>query len=289
MPCLRTASSASKDLFIEASHFKAKPEHFHPFRVSLGAPKGRKNSSVAGPHEKVGPGGVTNRCAGDLTAHEMKKLTKALEKVELRNMQDDLQGSIPLKNGTSPKKRTLKKENSGISLGSHGFPMELKTPQKKQTPAKVTHEKSPSTAGPSRLLQKRHSQGRLLGKAAVDPGLREALALGNAKLKKPAAAKKAPLKKPAAAKVTVKEGGTKASDHRPWLKISKTVAKKPERAYLLGTKEMGEKSKLIVEVSKVRSNQYLKVIDKIMEALKKENLSKQEAIALRSKLCLQHP
>ena len=52
---------------------------------------------------------------------------------------------------------------------------------------------------------------------------------------------------------------------------------------------MGEKSKLIVEVSKVRSNQYLKVIDKIMESLKKENLSKQEAIALRSKLCLQHP
>ena len=96
----------------------------------------------------------------------------------------------------------------------------------------MTHEKSPSTAGPSRLLQKRHSQGRLLGKAAVDPGLREALALGNAKLKKPAAANQAPLKKPAAAKVTVKEGGTKASDHRPWLKISKTVAKKPGRAYL---------------------------------------------------------
>ena len=244
---------------------------------------------LLGHMRRLARGGVTNRCAGDLTAHEMKKLTKALEKVELRNMQDDLQGSIPLKNGTSPKKRTLKKENSGISLDSHGFPMELKTPQKKQTPAKVTHEKSPSTAGPSRLLQKRHSQGRLLGKAAVDPGLREALALGNAKLKKPAAANQAPLKKPAAAKVTVKEGGTKASDHRPWLKISKTVAKKPERAYLLGTKEMGEKSKLIVEVSKVRSNQYLKVIDKIMEALKKENLSKQEAIALRSKLCLQHP
>lgn len=51
------------------------------------------------------------RGAGDLTAHEMKKLTKALEKVELRNMQGDLQGKVPLKNGqgTSPKKN-IKKE-----------------------------------------------------------------------------------------------------------------------------------------------------------------------------------
>eukprot|EP00435_Cladocopium_sp_Y103_P053701 s3841_g17.t1 len=135
----------------------------------------------------------------------------------------------------------------------------------------------------------RHSQGRLLGKAAVDPELREALALGNAKLKKPAAAKKAAMKKPAAVKVTVKEKGTKASDHRPWLKISKTVAKKPERAYLTGTKDMGAKNRLIVEVSKARSKQYLKVIDKIMLALKKENLSKEEAIALRGKLCLENP
>ena len=252
---------------------------------------------VLGHMRRLARGGVTNRCAGELTAHEMKKLTTALEKVQLRNVQDDVQGKVPLKNGTSPspKKRTLKKKHSEISVDSQGFPMELKTPENKPTPAKVTPEKvspgkvSPGTVGPSRLLQKRHSQGRLLGKAAVDPGLREDLALGSSKLKKPAAAEKAALKKPAAAKATVKGKVTKASDHRPWLKISTTVAKKPERAYLLGTKEMGEKSKLIVEVSKVRSKQYLKVIEKIKQALKKENLSKDEAIDLRSKLCLEYP
>ena len=97
------------------------------------------------------------------------------------------------------------------------------------------------------------------------------------------------MKKPAAAKVTVKGNDTKASDHRPWLKIKTTVAKKPERAYLTGTKEMGEKSRLIVEVSKVRSKRCLKVIGKIMQALKKENLSKEEAIALRGQLCLEYP
>ena len=73
----------------------------------------------------------------------MKKLTTALEKVQLRNVQDDVQGKVPLKNGTSPspKKSTLKKENNEISLGSKGFPVELKTPQNKPTPAKVTPEK----------------------------------------------------------------------------------------------------------------------------------------------------
>ena len=60
----------------------------------------------------------------------MKKLTTALEKVQLRNVQDDVQGKVPLKNGTSPspKKRTLKKKHSEISVDSQGFPMELKTP-----------------------------------------------------------------------------------------------------------------------------------------------------------------
>jgi len=62
--------------------------------------------------------------------------------------------------------------------------MELKTPQNKPTPAKVTPEKV-QHCGPSRLLQKRHSQGRLLGKAAVDPELGEALALGSSKQRNP--------------------------------------------------------------------------------------------------------
>ena len=39
----------------------------------------------------------------------------------------------------------------------------------------------------------------------------------------------------------------------------------------------------------MRSKQCLKVIGKNMQALMKENLSKEEAIALRGQLCLEHP
>lgn len=156
------------------------------------------------------------RGAGDLTAHEMKKLTKALEKVELRNMQGDLQGKVPLKNrqGTSPKKRTLKKKNND----SKGFPMELKTPQNKPTPAKVTPEKV-QHCWPKQALAREAQSRKAPGKSCCRPRAGRSFGLGKFQAKKPAAAKKVAMKKPAAAKVTVKGNDTKASDHRPWLKI----------------------------------------------------------------------
>jgi hypothetical protein len=75
----------------------------------------------------------------------------------------------------------------------------------------------------------------------------------------------------------------------PWLKLSKTNASKPERAYILGCHSKDEKMKLVVEVAKTWSSQYSFVIDQILKALREENLTKEQAKELRAKLCEQYP
>jgi len=96
-------------------------------------------------------------------------------------------------------------------------------------------------------------------------------------MKKPAAA--GAFKKPAAA---VPNTGA-------WRKIYKTTPKKDPRAYLCGTKAPGEKPKLIVEVIERMSKQYILIIEKIKEALENDNISKEEALQMRKKLCEQFP
>eukprot|EP00435_Cladocopium_sp_Y103_P007990 s3238_g2.t1 len=96
-------------------------------------------------------------------------------------------------------------------------------------------------------------------------------------MKKPAAI----MKKPSAA---LKEAAV-PNQGKAWLKINKTRAKKPERAYLCGTKKIGEKNRLIVEVSRSKSSNYNLIIDKIKAALEKDHLSKEEAKALKEELC----
>jgi UDP-N-acetylmuramate-alanine ligase len=71
----------------------------------------------------------------------------------------------------------------------------------------------------------------------------------------------------------------------PWVKLLKTTSRKSERCYLAGTHEKGGKPSLIVEVAKRRSLQYHWIIDSIMEALKKANLTKEEALQMREDLC----
>ena len=75
----------------------------------------------------------------------------------------------------------------------------------------------------------------------------------------------------------------------PWLKLHKVMAAKPQRAYILGTKSSEVKAKLVVEVSQTMSKKYSFVIDKIKDALENENLSKEEALELRKKLCEKYP
>lgn len=55
------------------------------------------------------------------------------------------------------------------------------------------------------------------------------------------------------------------SDKRPWVKLSITYARKPQRAYIMGSKEEEAKPKLVVEVSSVRSASYKETIQKILQ------------------------
>jgi len=84
-----------------------------------------------------------------------------------------------------------------------------------------------------------------------------------------------------------KQGQKALQGDGPWLVLQKTVGKKPERAYVQGTKVAGLKPRLIVEVTKTMSKKYSWVLDRIIDSLRKENLSKPEAIALRENMCKQ--
>eukprot|EP00438_Fugacium_kawagutii_P025702 Skav229293 [mRNA] locus=scaffold544:118273:119172:- [translate_table: standard] len=241
---------------------------------------------ILGHIRRLARSGMTSRCASELTAAELKKLTQVVEAVQIPDEpegpleNEQLQESeTPLENGDQPStKRRLKEQ---ISLDSEGYPMILKSP-KAVTPEKVNKEE----AGPSRLLQKRKTQGQLLGNVAANPDLRKEMALGS---KEPAAGPRG-LKRPAAARGILKKpaAAEKADDSKHWLKLQRTNAKKPERSYILGTKDAGQPPRLIVEVSRARTQQYRLVISKIFKALQEDNLSKEAAIALRERLCLKH-
>ena len=72
---------------------------------------------------------------------------------------------------------------------------------------------------------------------------------------------------------------------KPWVKIYRTIAKQPARAYLRGY-TAGERIHLIVEVSATRCpDHYIQIIDEIWEALEKNALTKAEAKELREELC----
>ena len=180
-------------------------------------------------------------------------------------------------------KKKLKKNISDVSVDSDGFPKMLESPPKQEVPQK---------AAPTRIFKKAIGNPK---PTAYLPNLKGAMGWKQDKpatsvmktgLKKPAAA----AKRPAALQKAGESPKTPAcSESKPWLSIRKTMASKPERCYLTGTKEKGGKLKLVVEVPKTWSNRYPLVIDKIKEAMLAENLSKEEAVALRSKLCKQYP
>lgn len=226
--------------------------------------------------------GTNGRCTAQLTSNQLRKLTNTLQKVDLKENIVEGKAMPPLENGeSSPPAKKLKKNDSDVSLDSKGWPMVLKTP-----PAAVTPEKVDKTqAQPPRLLQKRARKGELSMPPRTNQELQKAMGMTAAntpkKMKRPAASQKGCMKKPVAS--------LPEADPRPWVKLHKTSARKPERAYLTGTKDPGGNSRLIVEVSKVRSSQYNLVVDKLKDALQKHHLSKPEALALRDELCKKHP
>lgn len=235
------------------------------------------------------------KAAAKLTGAEMAQLQAAVDSI----------GTAEEK----PKKK-LKKEISEVSLGSDGYPTEFKTPEDK---GKGENEKHPLFKGKGHVKKESAQQALLKGPAAISdaassppsflrrrkgamavhPSEEEqehsqqlAEAMG---LKKPKGQKKeATLKRPASAKVKGMKRPASAlaeSDKMPWVKLSITYARKPQRAYIMGSKEDKAKPKLVVEVSSIRSAKYKEIIQRMYKKIKEENLSKEEALTLRDELC----
>ena len=165
---------------------------------------------------------------------------------------------------------------SDVSLDSSGFPKALQSPR-------------------TRLFTKRPGsrlRALALGAAELDEVERSRMGFPAGGVKRPAAAEQGegedcPRKRPAARVAAA--GNDALQGPGPWLKLQKTVAKNPERSYLLGTKAAGSKPRLIVEVSRVRSRQHSFIIDRLRDALAEQNLSKEAALELRDTLCAQYP
>ena len=235
---------------------------------------------------------------------EMRKASAKLTGAEIAQLQNVLD-SISTAEQQEPK-RKLKKEISEVTLGSDGYPTEFKTPDEK---GKGEGEKQPLVKGKKRSSQQALLKGnsapsaaassppsflrRRKGAMALHPSEEEqehseqlAEAMGfkkqaskkkEKKMKRPASAQVKDMKKPASALAE--------SDKRPWVKLSITYARKPQRAYIMGSKEEKVKPKLVVEVSSVRSANYKEIIQNLYKQIKEKNLSKQEALTLRSELC----
>ena len=170
----------------------------------------------------------------------------------------------------SVKVRKLKREESEVTLDSDGMPAMFRCPGKKKEAAKAA-----SVAASPTICRKRKAGSRLASSSKGSPSsLNKAMGFAG-HLKRPAAA----LKKAKPATVA-KDTGVR----KPWLKLHKVKAAKPERSYILGSTG-GGKAKLVVEVSKTMSERYDSIIDALLLALKKESLTKKEALERRAELC----
>ena len=82
-----------------------------------------------------------------------------------------------------------------------------------------------------------------------------------------------------------KESTPAKAKRTPWHKLRKTKANNPGRPYICGALEKGGKLTLICEVPRKWHPHYDEIADMILEELKENHLTKQEALALRHKLC----
>ena len=186
------------------------------------------------------------------------------------------QGAATLKKDL-PERKKLKKTLSDVSVDSWGIPKELASPCR------------PSQTSPPRIWKRKKVGPKQRTEEVLEdeghPKLQEAMGF-----KKPAASlKKASTRKRATSSSLKKDHTLKKDSRKAWIKIRKTIAKNPARSYLVGTHQELEKAKLIVEVSQKKSKHYSWIIDKIWEALLKDNLTKAEAVKMRDAMCLQYP
>jgi len=249
------------------------------------------------------------KAAAKLTSRDLMQLQEVIDLIQFEPEED------------APKKRALKKNVSDVSLDSEGYPR-FNSPVQKgkgtgQQDTLVKGENQTLVKGSENPLLKGHASSakdspspsflrRRKGSSVFSPGASQpaeshspnlAKAMGftskSKDCKKKTRAKKvkqdSPMKKPASSgkgmQVKKPAAALGESAKLPWKKLRIVFARKPQRGYITGTQEIGGKCKLIVEVSSIRSAQYKKVINTIYERLKDDNLSKAEALQLRSELC----
>jgi hypothetical protein len=177
-----------------------------------------------------------------------------------------------------PFTRKLKAQPSACSVDSDGFPNMLSSPQKAK--------QDDASNAPKSFLRK-----RLCTSSNAVPCSTWSNEEGNFDLKGSLGYDvcKRPATKESKVDALPKADDSLAKDRTPWLKLGKTIGKKPARAYICGSHAEKDKVKLIVEVSEKRSSKYLQIIDHILDALKSQHLTKNECLEMRTKLCLQFP
>ena len=237
-------------------------------------------------------------CASKLTGNEFAKLRELAQKVKIK--EDD-----PCEKGAK-----AMDDSCSVELDEKGYPVMLATPpgekaalcdREEEWDPLQEGEKTPLKEGKSKKRKAKRLQegsakskpstmwrrdGALVSvsKAGSAGDLEEAMGFkpkAKKEMKKPAAAKAHGAKAPAAAS---------SGSRRPWKKVRVTEANKPKpRAYITACHASKEKLRLICEVSISRTNQYKKVIYLIKEQLERKDLTKEEALELREKLCKQYP
>ena len=199
--------------------------------------------------------------------------------------------------------KKLKKTDSDVSTDSKGFPAMFAS-SSEASPCKATHPLEKGTDGPGpakpegstlsrhsrqrrESLQKKEALEKEEGsKVSLEKVPSESLhgALGYGKKRPAAALKKAKGKAKSKAKA-LKKAPASQPQKTKWVKLRKTTGTNPERCYITGSTEIGGKLKLIVEVSHKRTPHYKAVADTLMARIEEQQLSKEQALELRDKLC----
>lgn len=236
--------------------------------------------------------------AAKLTSPEFCKMQELVNMVDLSNRAvEDVEPALKKAKQDPDPQTPLNKEEAkddDVSLDSGGFPQMFGSP--------APSNKAPSL--PVHFLRRKGARiaGAVSGSGSVSESaqlvpveterddLQKALGYQpttkeNNKHAKTHLEKGKAMKKPsAAAKALPSQVSLKKDGRKPWLKLRKTMAKKPARAYIMGTTEEHAKLSLIVEVPETWSKQYEKIIDQILAALKKDSLTKREALDMRLEL-----
>eukprot|EP00438_Fugacium_kawagutii_P029698 Skav211502 [mRNA] locus=scaffold2188:899918:906060:- [translate_table: standard] len=237
------------------------------------------------------------KCGAKLTAAELLQLQQVVDQMGDKDLEPPPET-----------RRKLKKEVSAVSYDSDGYPKELKTPEEKkirnnQQMATDTEALSkgqgPESSSPLVSSFRKRKGTRVTNEtwcAQQSKGLAQAMGfthgqkntLAKGKRQKVGANKKSKasetkqvLKRPATGKSCPKKPAASNSDGSlPWLKLSVITGRKPARQYILGTKD-DKPPRLIVEVSEKRTKNYKQVIQVLLDRIKRNNLSKEEALELR--------